>query len=510
MNEPSRTAVLADDPESPIRFGVVDIGSNSVRFVVFDGPCRAPDVFFNEKVMCGLGADLRRTGRLSAVGSERALSAVERFAALAGQLGVEDVEVVATAAVREAVDGAAFVEDVHARTGWRPRVVTGEEEARLAALGVLFGIPGARGWVVDMGGASIEVARVEDGHVFDRRSLPIGPLSLGELPRKAAERTAYLRGLVDGTLRRGHGAYDTAYIVGGSARAIARVDMVRRDYPLPVLHHYVLGRDEFERTRELVSGCGAAELRARTGISAARIALLPNAVDLMSVLLDTLAVERCVVSSFGLREGTLFDRLGDEARRAEPLVIATREIARRQARFPAAVRGLLDFVEGLVADLDEERRHWVTAACHLYDVNWREHPDVRHEVAFDSAMRANFGGIGHEGRVFIALALYHRYKKRPGRRHHELAAALLDQDTRRRARVLGRAMRLWASFGGAADPAPRLVLEGDPPRIELVLPEDDPRWTGEVVRARLRSVGDAAGLDVALRVDARGGGSPST
>ncbi len=494
------TRLGVSSPDEPIRAAVVDVGSNSVRVVVFDGPARAPDVFFNEKVLCGLGADLRRTGRLSPAGRERALSALDRFARLLARMDVTDVSVVATAAARDASNGPAFVEAAHARTGWRPAVLSGAEEARRSALGVLFGIPDARGWVVDMGGASVEVARVEDGAVLERVSLPLGPLSLGPLPDDPRERTAYLRGLVDAGLGRVARGPATAYLVGGSARALARVDMVRSDYPLAVLHQYVLDRDAFERTRAMVRKVRKGELRARTGISAARLSLLPAAAEILSVLFDALGIERCVVSSFGLREGTLFDRLPEPVRGADPLLVAARAVERRKARVPGAGARLADFVAGAFPDASPERRRWIRAACHLADASWRAHPDYRHEVAFDDAMRANFGGIPHEGRVFVAVALYHRYRKRPAGRHADLATTLLDGPLRRGARTLGRAMRLWSALGGpGGDPRLSLVRRDPPDRLELLLPDRDPLWSGDVVDARLRSLAEAAGCEVVVR-----------
>jgi len=498
VTNPAPADVAAD---APIRAAVVDVGSNSVRLVVYDGPARIPDVFANEKTLCGLGRDLARTGRLAPDGVTRAKAALTRFAAMTAALGIDRVDVVATAAVREAEDGPAFVETVAGATGWSARVLSGEEEARLAALGVAFGIPDACGWVVDMGGASVEVAALDRGHVGARVSLPVGPLTLGDLPVSEGQREAYLRGLLDAALARTNGEHEMAYLVGGSARAIARVDMLRRGYPLPVLHGYEITADDFERTRAMIRKTPPAQLRAATGIGAGRVALLREASELLGALLRRLDVRRSVVSSFGLREGTVFDRMPPAVREADPLLVAARTVERRHARFPGRAAALDQFVEPLLLGADGDRRRWVRAACHLHDVHWRVHPDYRHEVAFDEAMRATLCGVTHVGRVYIALVLSHRYKKRPGAQHGELAAALLPPAQRTEAAALGRAMRLWTALGSPDGPTvPTLVVGQGGAGVTLRLPAPDPRWRGEVVENRLRALARVLGTQARVEL----------
>jgi len=153
---------LFDGPEarSLARVGVIDIGSNSVRMVVFDGAARSPAYFFNEKILCGLGAGFAETGRLNPQGRIRAMIALRRFAALAKGMGVSPLLTVATAAVRDASDGAEFRDDVFRHTGLEIQIVAGDEEARLSAQGVLLGWPGAEGLICDIGGSSVELAEL--------------------------------------------------------------------------------------------------------------------------------------------------------------------------------------------------------------------------------------------------------------------------------------------------------------------------------------------------------------
>ena len=171
---------LFDEPSARAlaRVGVVDVGSNSVRLVVFDGAARSPAFFYNEKIMASLGDGLAETGHLSVDGKARALSAIRRFKLLADSMGISPLTTVATAAIREAEDGPAFCTQIEAETGLRIWVIDGEEEARLSAQGVLLGWPGAHGLVCDIGGASMELAELREGRVGRRLTSQLGPLRL--------------------------------------------------------------------------------------------------------------------------------------------------------------------------------------------------------------------------------------------------------------------------------------------------------------------------------------------
>ena len=171
------TVAASTQPDS---VAVIDIGSNSLRLVVYDAPRRAAHTLLNEKVMCGLGRGLERTGRLNPEGVVQAKANLQRFVALARAAGAARIDVLATAAVRDAEDGADFVNDVEKRLSIRVRVLPGAEEGRLSALGVLAGIPDAAGVVGDLGGGSIELAAIGNGRVGSVATLPIGPLRLIE------------------------------------------------------------------------------------------------------------------------------------------------------------------------------------------------------------------------------------------------------------------------------------------------------------------------------------------
>jgi exopolyphosphatase/guanosine-5'-triphosphate,3'-diphosphate pyrophosphatase len=167
----------------PEPLAIIDIGSNSVRLVVYAGSARVPSAIFNEKVMAGLGRDMGPDKLLSTQAQERALAALRRFRILTRQMGVGRTRVVATAAVRDAANGAGFIARVR-EIGFEPELLTGQQEAEMAGQGVLSGIPGADGIVGDLGGGSLELVDVRDGEVRTSASLPLGVLRLNGLAGK--------------------------------------------------------------------------------------------------------------------------------------------------------------------------------------------------------------------------------------------------------------------------------------------------------------------------------------
>ena len=479
------------------RVGVVDIGSNSVRLVVFDGAARSPAYFFNEKVMCGLGRGLAETGRLHPEGRARALAAMRRFAALAEGMGATPLTAVATAAVRDAEDGPEFCAKVEAETGVHVHVIDGAEEARLSAQGVLLGWPGSYGLVCDIGGSSMELARLAGGEVGARRTSPLGPQQLARFEGRTKERRAFVRGVLQElyeALDKPRG--DRLFLVGGSWRAIAKIDMIRRDYPLHVLHEYRPTARDIAATAKLIAKSDPAELRARAGISEARMALVPLAADVLRELLAVFRPKDITVSSYGIREGLLYEQMPPALRARDPLIEACRFQEAKDARLPGFGRTLYSFVKPLFPDADWQMSRLVKAACLLHDVSWRAHPDYRAEVCFDNATRANLGGLKHWERVFLGLALLHRYTNRREGSRLEPLFALLSADQIAGAEVLGKAMRLGAMLWLKDGTAPgALDWQRDAGTLTLRLSPGAEALFGEVAEARLRSLAASLGAE---------------
>ena len=496
---------LFDGPEAQSlqRVGVIDIGSNSVRMVIFDGAARSPAYFFNEKILCGLGAGFSETGRLNEQGKARAMVALKRFARLAEAAKVAPLLAVATAAVRDAEDGADFREAVRRETGLEIRVIDGTEEARLSAQGVLLGWPGAEGLICDIGGSSMELAELKgSGKVGLRATSDLGPLKLMGITGGKKALRSHIKAEVGKLAQDFAERSDRLFLVGGSWRAIARIDMERRGYPLKVLHEYRMTPQGILDTIKYIGKTDLEALRATTGTSMERMRLVPHAAEVLRVLVRKLKPREIAVSSYGIREGLLYEQMSETLRKRDPLIEAARHSEAQSARMPGFGRQLYRFVEPLFPRARIDKKRLIRAACLLHDVSWRAHPDYRAEVCFDNATRANLGGMTHAERVYLGLALLHRYKSsRTGTGFDPALLDLLPEAMVREAEILGRAMRFGAMFA-VANPSEHGTLAYRPKRRELILTlhTDAGRdLFGEVAQARFKALAAAMGVEAIVK-----------
>ncbi len=476
---------------------VVDIGSNSVRLVVYDGLRRSPAPIFNEKVLCGLGKGVAITGRLNDAAISRALSSLRRFRALAKQIGVRQVYAVATAAAREAKNGETFIDQAEKALGAGIKVLTGKEEARFAALGVLSGTPEADGLAGDLGGGSLELIDIKDGKLHDGVTLPIGPLRLIDLSNGSMEKA---QEIVDEylakteLLKRLKGR--TFYAVGGAWRNLARVHMAQQDYPLHVLHHYEMTRKQAEGISELLSHLTSASLKDVKDMSKARIDTLPYGAMILDRLMAHGGAKNVVISVYGVREGLLFSKLPRKKMAYDALLSSCWDFARRYARSPAHELELCDWTDQVfgkkgLAENDEERRLRY-AACLLADIGWRAHPDYRAERSLGMISQAAFVGIDHPGRVFLALTVFFRYD---GEAMREDMTRLLDDRHVERAHLLSSMFRL-AYIISAAMPGmlPKIGLAIEGKTLVLTLPKKFKDLMGERVEKRMGDLSFEMGL----------------
>ncbi len=500
---------LFEDPgaRALARVGVVDVGSNSVRLVVFDGAARSPAYFYNEKIMCALGAGMAETGHLSPEGRARAQSAMKRFKKLADGMGLSELTCVATAAVRDARDGRDFCEEVRRDTGLKIWVIDGEEEARLSAQGVLLGWPGAYGLVCDIGGSSMELAEISGGRVGRRVTSQLGPLKLRDLKGGAKARNAHIKETLSDLAGRMGPQRDRLFLVGGSWRAIARIDMLRRGYPLHVLHEYRMTRKSVSATIKYIKENDIEEIRQLSGISSSRLALVPYAAEVLSRLVKTFKPKDIAVSSYGIREGMLYEQMPQRLRDRDPLIEACRFAEAKDARMPGFGKVLNAFIGPLYKGASAPRKRLVKAACLLHDVSWRAHPDYRAEVCFDNSTRANLGGLKHSERLFLGLALLHRYSnKRENMRFQDLYN-MVDEATLLEAEILGKAMRFGAMLWmNRHEERGELRWFPKKKHLELWLTGDMLPLFGEVAEARLNSLGSSLDATVEIKIRKKGKG----
>ncbi len=494
--------------ETPV--AIVDIGSNSVRLVAYQSLSRAPTPIFNEKVMCGLGQGVVTTGRLPKEGVEKALRALRRFRALCETMEIREIIALATAAARDAATGPAFLEAARAALGCDILLLSGGREAELSALGVASAIHAADGVVGDLGGGSLELIDLRaDGRLGGGVTLPLGGLALmdasGRSPREAVRiaRKA-IAGAAPLEKLRGR----TFYAVGGTWRALARLHMRQRNYPLDVMHNYRIQTSEAAEFAELVERVDSEALTDIASVSAARRPLLAYGAIVFDEIIRRAKPKEVVISAAGVREGLLFERLSEAERRADPLLCAARELDRLLSRAPRYGDDLIAWTDAFLAssELDEtpEERRLRHAACLLSDVGWRAHPDYRAQQALNIITHGAFVGVDHPGRAFLSLAVVFRHQGPEGEGAFPVRA-LLTTLLLIRARVLGAAMRvaflLSASMPGVLPRAPLRVRKG---KVTLTLPASRADVLSDRMNGRLKALGRLIGLDATVRVEEMG------
>ncbi len=502
MTASLRKAAAAARAARPGRVAVIDIGSNSLRLVVFDKRSRCPVPVFNEKALPGLGRGLEKSGRLNPEGKEAALVNLRRFVTMAEAMGVESLHLLATAAMRDAADGADFAALIEKRTGRPVRIVAGAEEARLSAQGVVAGIPEADGIMGDLGGGSLELVMLNNGRLGEHVTLPIGPLRLQEAIEGDLDAA---RRLIDKHLERliwlGRVKGRTLYPVGGTWRNLARLHMQQTNYPLHVIHGYRMTRRAGEDLANLIARFGKRSLTGLTGISRRRLETLPLGALVLERLLRLAKPERILFSAYGLREGFLFDSLDAEAKAADPLLVGCADLAGADGRFGSVSDQLDDWLLPLFRGEGKARSRLREAACLLSDIAWREHPDYRGELAFLRVLRLPVGGIGHAERVTLAMAIAIRYGDEPEAGYMQPLLGLLGEGDANFALRLGTALRLaYALSGGTHHMLDLTRIEKQGLRLDLHLPKGRTALFGEAVQRRLESLGRAFGSDVRCRV----------
>ena len=479
------------EPSAPARQAIIDIGSNSIRLVVYGGPPRIPATLFNEKVMAGLGRSLDATGAIAPQAIDAAARALARFKRLADVMQVDRLRTVATAAVRDASNGGVLL-DRAAALGLTVELLPGEQEAEAAALGVLSAIPDADGIVGDLGGGSLELTRIADGDVRDRASFPLGVLRLGALHDGKGALARYVKDQLGRAPWIGKARDLPLYLVGGSWRALARLDMALSGYPLPIVHQYVMAPSAAPRLARTVAASARDQLRLVPSLSGSRIATLGEASALLAILVKELGTRSLVVSAYGLREGLLFGSLSPDVRRLDPLIAAAREEAEIHGRFPEHGDLLDRWIAPLFPGNSDARLR--LAACLLADAGWRANPEFRAELAFETGAHGNWVGIDARGRALLGQALYTAFGG--GATIMPELTALAGEPDLRRALRWGLAIRLGQRLsGGVADPLKRSRLAVEEGELRLTVGGEDEALLGDAVEKRFRQLATELGLD---------------
>jgi exopolyphosphatase/guanosine-5'-triphosphate,3'-diphosphate pyrophosphatase len=464
--------------------GVLDIGSNSVRLVVYERLCRALSPLYNEKAACALGRGVAKSGRLAPESVERALTAIRRFALVAELNRTHKVHILATSAVREAREGFDFIDRVETIMGAPVRVLSGREEAHFSALGVVSGMPGQTGLVGDFGGGSLELAEIRERFDTAGETLPLGAIRLQDDSGgsvKKARRIA--RDQLRACAILGTSDHRVFSAIGGTWRALAKLHQMQSRYPLHLVQHY---RTAAAGIRDLCEQVMAGEIDADSVpgyalLSSNRRELLPYGAAVMAELLSAGEFESVQFSALGVREGYLFDQLAAADKHHDPLL----EHAADLDEFCGALLAAL----GIRESVEERRlRH---AACELSDVGWRGHPDYRGEQAVDMVAYGSFIGIDHPGRAFLAQALAIRYMGLKQSSISEDVIAISPPAARQRARIVGACLAVGYLLS-AARPGllPQLGWQVEGDRLILQLPPHLEFLAAEKMVRRLEQLAD--------------------
>jgi exopolyphosphatase/guanosine-5'-triphosphate,3'-diphosphate pyrophosphatase len=487
----------------PSRAAVVDLGSNSVRLVIFEGRGRNPAIIFNEKAVLRLGRGLHQTGRLNEEGLDQALTVLCRYHALVRAMHADPFEILATAAVRDASNGPDFMQQVRrALPGVEVRILTGDQEARLSAAGLLCGIPQADGILSDIGGGSMEVVHLRAGLVEAATTLPLGVLRLAD---RAQGDPIRARAIAESALEQvpwlAQGVGRDLYLVGGAWRALARIHMEQTGYPLSIVHHYTVDREEARDLAGVIGGANRRQLERLPGISRRRVDDMPFAAVVLRRLLRATGAKRVVFSANGLREGWFMRLVSADAQAAPPLLAAGQEMAVRYGRSPTLPPDLCDWTAPLFDTETQEATRLREAACWMSDIGSHDHPEYRAEQAFFRVLRQPAVALDHHARAFLALTLALRYDAEPDMGFLDTARMLLDIGSLRRAEVLGTALRLaYTLSGGTPELLAGTSIARDATRLTLTLKEGSGVFAGESVTRRLDRLAQALGLEAATRV----------
>ena len=487
--------------------GVIDIGSNSVRLVIYERLARSPTPYFNEKVLLGLGSDVAEHGALAPDSLVRAEQTLKRFRALSDQMGVKTLDMIATAAIREAMNGADFIEMAERVCRVPLKVLDGADEARLAGMGIQSGIPYANGVSGDLGGGSLELIDVTRAGISPGETFRLGGL---RLQHRSDNRLKNARKIASDDLKGSELlpglAGRTFYAIGGTWRSLAKLHMQSTAYPLRVMHQYSVNTDKFRPFLKQVARNQVEAIAGIDAVSRQRRTLLPYGAAVLLAVSEIGKPARIVTSALGLREGLLYSKLPKNQQAVDPLLSAAAELADLRSRSPKHARELIGWTGPAMAaaGLDEmpEEARLRAAACLLADIGWRAHPDYRGEQSLNIIANAAFVGLDHPGRAYLAMAAYYRHS---GLVEDELSPAiykLAPKRYRERAKMLAAIFRVgYLISGSMTGIIPRTKILKDGQDLKLYLPGELSMLAGGRLEARLKQLAALCDLTPQIVID---------
>lgn len=490
----SHSRSLASAYLSDSKVGVIDIGSNSVRLVVYDGMKRVPLPIYNEKIFCSLGKGLGSTNRLNPQGVKLARRAIAQLLASVKMMRISELHIIATAALRDADDGKAFVKELERAHGVRIKVISGKKEAKYAAYGIFSTHHRPRGLVGDLGGGSLELISLEEPDISLHDTLPLGPLRL--LDSEVGSSRELLRDITCKHLNQlewlRDRSYEHFYAVGGSFRALAKMHMKQQGYPLEILDHYEVESPLMLAFLEAVIECPDERIT-QLEVSSRRQPQMPAAAVVLREILKMAQAKTVIFSTSGIREGLLYSYLSPYLQKEDPLFATCMEFAAGNGRNLGYHKDLFEWMAPLLRDESEAEARLRLAACMLGELAWRIYRPSRAEWAYFMVLRSSLTGVSHTERVALAAALYHRYQ--PKWKESWRSYGLLNERWRSWAALVGSAMRLGHYLsGGVPGNLAHSSLKLDGGRPKLRMSREAQPLQGESCETRLSAMLEAYGV----------------
>ncbi len=480
-----------DSPYRDGRLGIIDIGSNSIRMVVYDQQKRSPVPIYNEKVMCALGKGLAVSGVLNPEGVVMAKQAIKRFLTLGRNMEIASLYIMATAAVRDAKDGAAFALYLEDTYDIKVDIITGNKEAKLGAYGVCASVYNPQGITGDLGGGSLELVRVNNGHNEDHASVLLGSLRMideckGDYTklRKLIEKRFTELNWLEGQ------KVPNFYAIGGSFRALGKIHMEMSGYPLHILHEYKVDAKDFLSFVRSVADMPLDKIEKLPGSAAKRAPALPGAAMVFDYIIANAKPNDIIFSASGIREGYLYEMLSPYIRNQDGLLSSCVEFATRSGRTTAYANELFTWMYPLLEKESDRERRLRLAFCLLCDIALHIHPEYRAQWAFERIQFSALTGLTHRERIKLALALYHRYQFKF--KEDWPVLNLLKNSDKQWARLVGSAANLAYHISGSiAGSLHNSAFLVNSKKIDLQFSANMQDIMGDAIRKRIDGVDEA-------------------
>ena len=480
------------------RIGIIDIGSNSIRLVVFDGPKRSPLYLYNEKVFFRLGLQSFGKKAFDNATLKAVSRIINRYVAICRNMEINKIIMFGTSALREASNSDVLVEVIRKNTNIRVDVISGEKEAFYAAQGILLGFPNAEGIICDLGGNSVEFANISKGVVAECNSVLLGPLAINNLENKIENIDRYVRKQLLGAVNANTTKDKPFFLIGGSWRAIAKIHMQRTKYPLKIIQGYKVKSKKIKKTLEFIQDGSFINKYDEINISADRLELLPLSARLLEIIIDELQIKTLTFSSFGVREGFLYHNLSEAEKKKDPLIEAAKFFEKKETRFPNMSKHTFKWISPLYENLPRKTKRVILAATKLHDIAWIAHPDYKMEMCLELVTRSNISGLSHKERVFLAMILLFRHKAKPEKVFNSKLFKIVSKKKRKIALVIGKGLKLASTFFGEKSLFDKIDFRLKAHEVELCFQSKIDFVNGEVVERRIQELNKALKLCVTV------------